>query len=360
MLKLRLNILLACLACAVMATAQGVTWSIDVNSVFDNREGGNYYSGDGTIFLTRVAPEVGLSFLGGEHKIAGGLSWIQPCGNDWAEQRALPTVYYRYDKDVWRASFGVFPRSQYISLLPTFLLNDSIAYNQPNVRGLLIQYVKPSGFAELSLDWRSQQSETKREAFNINLNTEWNPLGTLLVGGYAQINHLAKRLNAPEGEGVNDDIMVNPYVGLNLSKKTALDSLVLKVGALASLQRSRATGGWQNRAGVLVNAVAEKKFVSIEETLFAGKNIMPLYPYFGTLLNMGDPYFQAPLYSRTDVNFHFIRNRFVNLEASLVFHYTKESFGFWQQLKLRVFVDNKLWKSRNDKASRAEYLKNIY
>ena len=75
---------------------------------------------------------------------------------------------------------------------------------------------------------------------------------------------------------------------------------------------------------------------------------------------MGAPYYQAPFYSRTDVNFNFIRNRFVNLEASLAFHYTKEAFGFWQSLKLRVYIDNKRWKSRNEKASHAEWLRNNY
>lgn len=357
----RIYLLLSMLACAyAFASAQGVTWSVDVNTIFDNREGDNFYSDNGTIFLTRVSPEVGLTMLDGMHKIAGGVSWIQPCGDDWKRHKVKPVVYYRYnDKDL-RVSFGIFPRSQFIEALPTFLLSDSIAYNQPNVRGLLLQYVKPRGYAELSLDWRSQQSETAREAFNINFNGLWNPRGVLIVGGHAQINHLAKRKNAPEGEGVNDDIMVNPYLGFNLSSSTALDSLVIKTGALVSLQRSRAVGGWQNRAGVLINAIAEKKRISIEETFFAGKGVMPLYPTFGTLLNMGDPYFQAPLYSRTDVNFHFIRNRFVNLEASLVFHYTEEAFGFWQQLKLRVFIDNKLWKSRNSKVSHAEWLRNNY
>ena len=356
----RINILLAMLACAMLACAQGVTWSVDVNTIFDNREGDDYYSGNGTIFLTRVSPEVGLTFLNGTHKIAGGVSWIQPCGNDWDDHKAKAVVYYRYDTPELRMSFGVFPRSQYIDALPTYLLSDSIAYNQPNIRGLLIQYVKPRGYAELSLDWRSQQSETHREAFNINFNGLWNPRGAFLVGGHAQINHLAKQKNAPEGQGVNDDIMVNPYVGLNLTGKTALDSLVLKAGALVAMERSRAAGGWQNCAGVLVTAIAEKKRISVEETFFAGKGVMPLYPLFGTLLNMGDPYFQAPLYSRTDVNFHFIRNRFVNLEASLVFHYTEKAFGFWQQLKLRVYMDNKLWKTRNDRMSHAEWLRNNY
>lgn len=360
MLKKRLSFLLAVFCCVLTMSAQGVTWSVDMNTIFDNREGDDYYSGNGTIFLTRVTPEVELTFLDGAHKIAGGVSWIQPCGDDWKRHKAKPSVYYQYRGGDLRMSFGVFPRSQFVNPLPAYLLSDSIAYNEPFVRGLLIQYVKPGGYAELSLDWRSQQSETEREAFNVNFNGEWYPRGVLLLGGHAQVNHLAKRKNAPEGEGVNDDIMVNPYAGLNLSKATALDSLVIKVGALVSLQRSRAAGGWQNRAGVLVNAIAEKKCVSVEETFFAGKGVMPLYPMFGTLLNMGDPYFQAPLYSRTDVNLHFIRNRFVNLEASLVFHYTEKAFGFWQQMKLRVYVDDKLWRTRNDKSSHAEWLRNNY
>ena len=352
--------LLLMLVNILLAWSQGVTWSIDLNTIFDNREGDDFYSENGTIFLTRVSPEFGITFLNETHKIAGGVTWLQPSGNDWQDHRTEAVVYYRYNTPEWKMSFGVFPRSQFIEPLPTYLLSDSMAYNRPNVKGLLIQYVKPKGYAELSLDWRSQQSFTEREAFNVNFNGKWTPNKVLFVGGYVQLNHLAKQKNAPEGQGVNDDIMTNPYFGVNLSKLTKLDTLSIRAGALVSLQRSRVAGGWQNRTGLLVNAVAGKKSVSVEETLFAGKGIMPLYPMFGTLLNMGDPYFQAPFYSRTDVNFHFIRNRFVNLEASLVFHYTEKAFGFWQQLKLRVFMDNKLWKTRNSKQTHAEWLKNNY
>ncbi len=361
MLKRKIYILLALFAVVLSAQSQGVTWSVDYNLIFDNREGDTYYSDARTNFISRLSPELGITFLNETHKVAGGVSWIQPVGNEWNDYKLCPTVYYHYNASEWRMSFGMFPRSQFIEPLPTFLLSDSIAYHQPNVRGLLIQYVKPRGYAELSLDWRSLQSEKNREAFNVNFNGQWNPKGVLLIGGHAQVNHLAKRKNAPEGEGVNDDIMANPYLGLNLTGKTWLDSLVVKAGALVSMQRSRAVGGWQNRAGVLLDVVAEKKRISVEETLFAGKGVMPLYPMFGSLLNMGDPYFQSPFYSRTDVNFHFIRDCFVNLEASLVFHYTEKAFGFWQQLKLRVFMDDKLWKRRNDKArSHADWLRNNY
>lgn len=360
-MKRRLGILLlSLLACIPFAVSQGLTWSVDYNAIFDNREGDKFYSNNGTIFISRLSPEVGLSFMNGEHRIAAGVSWVQPVGNGWSDYKLCPTVYYRCETPVWRASFGMFPRSQFISPLPKFLLSDSLAYYQPNVRGVLVQYVKPWGYAELSLDWRSLQSEKNREAFNVNLNTEWNPVGVLLLGGHAQLNHLARRKKAPATEGVNDDLMINPYVGVNLSDKTPLDSLKINAGALVSIQRCRLLGDWQCRAGLLVNAVAEWKRISVEETFFFGKNVMPLYPLFGPLLNMGDPYYQAPLYSRTDVGYQFVRNRFVNLEAMLTFHATKEAFGFWQSLKLRVFVDEKLWKTRNDKKSHAEWLRNVY
>ena len=356
----RISLLIVVLLCVFVAKADGFTWSVDNNTIFDNRECDCDYSANGTIFLSRLSSEVGLSFLEDEHRISGGVSWVQPIGNGWADYKLCPTLYYRYEGKEWKTSFGMFPRSQFISPLPKYLLSDSIAYHEPNVRGILVQYVKPCGYAELSLDWRSLQSEVNREAFNINLNTQWNPFWKLLIGGNAQLNHLAKQKNAPSYQGVNDDLMVSPYVGVDLGKDTFFDSLVVKGGALISMQRARKLGDWKKGAGFLLNAVVEKRFIGVEETFYVGKNAMPLYPLFGPLLNMGDPYFQAPLYSRTDVNLHLIRNRYVNLEASLVFHCTEVAFGFWQQLKLRVFVNEKSWEKRNEKATRMEWLPNVY
>lgn len=341
--------------------AQGLTWSIDFNTIFDNREGDDYLSPDETLFLTRLSPEVGVSFLNGVHNISGGVSWIQPVGNGWKDYKICPTLYYHYDTPQWKMSFGMFPRTQLIEPLPTFLLSDSMAYHQPNIRGVLVQYMRPRGYAELSLDWRSLQSETQREAFNVNFNGRWNPKGVFILGGHLQLNHLAKQKNAPDGQGVNDDIMVNPYIGLDLSHKTALDSFVVKAGSVVALERSRASGqGWDIRAGALIDILAQWKWLGLKETFYAGANLYPLYNEFGNLLNMGDPYFQAPVYSCTDLNAFIIRNQFVNLEASLIFQVSKPAFGFWQQLKLRVYLDNKLWSKRNDKTKTGEYLRNIY
>ena len=214
MLGKALTLLLAVMATLAADAQQKLTWSVDFGTVFENREGDNYYSPDQTIFFTRLSPEVGLSMLDGMHNIAGGVSWIQPVGNGWRDYKLCPTLYYSYKSPTWRLAVGMLPRTMLLEEMHTVLLSDSMRYRQPNIRGVLLQYVKPKGFFELSLDWRSLQTDTQREAFNVNLNGRWNPCGALLVGGRVQLNHLAKSSSNYEDQGVNDDIKVNPYVGL--------------------------------------------------------------------------------------------------------------------------------------------------
>ncbi|MEG2675155.1 MAG: hypothetical protein RR938_08630 [Muribaculaceae bacterium] len=342
------------------AIAQGFNWSVDLNAFFDNREGDDFYTPAETIFATRLAPEIGISFLGGAHSIAGGVSWIQPVGNGWNDYKLCPTLYYRYMSPTWRFTFGMLPRTQLIEHLPNALWSDKMAFNEPNIRGFLIQYVRPQGYAELSLDWRGLQSETQREAFNVNFNGEWNPKGIFLIGGHVMVNHFAKQKNPPTGQNIVDDMVVNPMIGINLSKVTPLDSFTIKGGLLLSLERDRNNDNWQTPCGALIDIVAEWRFLGIKNTLYAGKAQFPLYGDFGAALNMGEPYYQAPFYNRTNVYAYVFRNRFVNLEASLNFHVTKKAFGFQQQLLLRVYMDNELWSKRNEKNARGEHLRNIY
>ncbi len=359
MRKFSLILLAFCFALA-SGMAQQLTWSVDFSSVLDNREGDS--SNDQTIFFTRLAPEIGVVLPGGEHRISGGVVWNQPVGNGWHDYKLCPTLYYRYSKDAWRVNFGMFSRNYLMEQAPKYLWSDSIAYQQPNVRGVLMQYVKPRGYVELMLDWRQLQSETQREAFNACLNTRYafGERGVLQIGERLQYNHLAKQKNAPEDQGVNDDFMFNPWVGLDLSKATSLDSLSLRAGAVVSMQRCRADGeGWRNAAGVLVEAGAQWRWLGVRETFYAGGNLMPLYIKYGAELNMGSPYYQAKTYSRTDVYAHIVSNRYVDFEAAVNVHVTKDIVALWQQLSLRVYIDQSLFKS-GEKAAKCHKLCNMY
>lgn len=360
--RLIILIAVACSAAAIPVFAQQqFKWSIDAGSVFENREGDGYYSADQTIAFTRLSPEVGISFLDGRHSLMGGVSWYQPIGNGWDDYKLSPTVYYRYSSPSWRLSLGMLPRTQLIEQLPTVLMSDSIRYTEPNIRGALVQYVHRRGFFELVLDWRSFQTETQREAFSVYFNGRWNAAWALFVGGRLQVNHLANTKHPSPDQNVNDDLSVNPYAGFDFTRFTPrIDSLAVRAGLMLQLERDRSTGIWQKPCGFMLDAIAEWRFLGIEEHLYVGKNLFPLYPKYGTLLNLGDPNYQAKVYSRTNVRAYIFRNQFMNLYASLDFHYTPEAFTFWQKIAVRVYIDDRLWSDRRNKVSHSEYLSRYY
>ena len=76
---------------AQRAVALAPTWSIDFDAVFDNREGDHTYTDTKTFFFTNLAPEVGLKFTKSD-RIAGGVVWNQPIGNEWDGYKISPTL----------------------------------------------------------------------------------------------------------------------------------------------------------------------------------------------------------------------------------------------------------------------------
>ena len=331
--------------------AQELEWSVDASMLLNNREGGeDGTTPDQTIFFTRLAPEVGISMMDGEHVLKGGIVWYQPMIDDLSGYKVLPTLYYRYNRnDGWHVTAGLMPRSLMVERMPRYMWSDSLNYCQPNLRGAMAQFIKPAGYTEVALDWRQLQTERQREAFNVMLNTDWRVAGPVRLGMHLQYNHLAKSISHAEGEFVNDDLLINPLVALDFSHCTALDSLRVSSGAIISLQRNREDNRWLNRAGFIAMATARWRWLQLDETFFAGKGLFPLYPLHGSLLNLGDPYFNNKVYSRTDLTAHVVSNRFVDLSASLTLHATDKTTGFWQQISCRFYIDNSLWKRRHDK-----------
>lgn len=334
--------------------AQEVEWSIDARAVLNNREGGDGYTPDQTFMFTRLSPEAGISMMNGEHVLKGGVVWYQPMIDDMSEYKVLPTLYYRYNgHDGWHATVGLFPRTLMVERLPRYLWSDSLEYSQPNMRGAMGQLIKPAGYAEMAIDWRQLKRDDKREAFTAILNTDWRLVGPLRLGGHVQYSHLAMARYYDDTQHVSDDFIINPMATLDFSHRTALDSLRLSTGAIIALERSRGDNHWFNQSGFVATATARWRWLELDENFYAGKGIMPLYPTLGSLLNQGDPYYNNELYSRTDLVFHIVNNRFVDLTGSISLHATDKTTGFWQQIACRFYLDNHVWKQRNDR----DYLK---
>ena len=176
-----------------------------------------------------------------------------------------------------------------------------------------------------------------REAFNAvlsgGINLGQSPLYAL---AHIQYNHLAKRKHAPEGEGVNDDATINPMLGARF--EVGRVACTAQAGAVLQMQRCRADDRWLTPAGFVADLKARWRWLEVEEALFAGKDLFPLYERFGSELNLGDPYYRSSFYSRTDVRGHLFSNALVDVSALLTFHATDRITGFWQQVSCRFYI----------------------
>ncbi|MDE7119078.1 MAG: hypothetical protein K2O10_00545, partial [Muribaculaceae bacterium] len=278
--------------------------------------------------------------------LCAGAVWYQPLTNDCAGAKVQPPLYYRHDggsRSPWRFSMGMFPRTQLRQQMPAFLWSDSLAYTQRNIRGALMQYEHRRGFIDAYIDWRGMQSATTREAFNVVVHGRWQPRRQcpVIVGGHAMMNHFALRDNAPADEHIVDNFVVNPYAGVDLSGRTACDSLAVRLGPLVTIERNRANdAGWKSPVGAWAEAFVSWRWLAVKNTFYYGGRQFASYIPFRGDLYQGEPFFQSRFYNRTDIFGRIYRNRWVDLQASLDFHVADGSFIFYQRLMVRVNIGN--------------------
>lgn len=348
MRRRHLHLLLLTLALAAGSlaglSAQRLEWAVDFNTVFDNREGDNRMTDTRTFFHTQLAPEIGLSLLGGEHRLMGGVVWTQPIGCEWEGHRVSPTLYYRYKGSRgWSMALGMFPRTLMRRPMPDYIWNDSVKYMQRNIRGAMAAYEGRDGYFEGIVDWRAMQSQTRREAFNIIARGEWQRRGAMfLAGGLTMMNHFALTKNATPDQHIVDNFIVNPYVGLDLTGRAGrLDNLTLRLGSLTSITRNRTDDDWVIPTGLWLDIDLRWRWLRWHNSTFvAGEPLFPYYSDFGALLDQGEPYYRSDWYNRTSLYATVMSNRFVNLEAALDFNVAKDNFTFYQRLILRVYIDS--------------------
>ncbi len=349
--------LVLCLLSVGVAQAQSLLWSAEVVPYFDNREYTYERMQSGTLFATRLTPTVGVSF--GNHDIVAGVSWIQPIDSRIELSRFKPTLYYRYDTPQFAMSMGLFPRTQLIEPLDDFLQSDSLAFFSPNIQGALFQHRSKLGYVEALIDWRGLPTKTTREAFMIVGQGRINITPWLFAGGAVAMNHLARAKDeAPEAAThVTDNLMIRPYVGVDFSHRTVLDSLTLRVGYLATLDRERSVTDWMVSHAFVADVTVEWRFLGLRNKFYYGGAAQPLYDKFSSILYQGEAYYTAEWHNRLDVYGYFFRNSFVNCFASVNFYFTPGGkVGCQQQLVVRAYIDQD-FKARNEKK---EKIRNIF
>lgn len=313
-----------------------LVFGMDALSFFDNREHHSQYQKAQTLYGIRLSPEIGLEILDSKehaHRIIASLHYLRWMGGEEKESVFIPSVYYQYQSKHFMMNLGNSPYSDLVKPLPDYLLSDSLSYVSPVIQGALFQYTTQKGYAAFLCDWRGKQSETKREAFRLVGMGEYQ-WKMLRLGGYFQMNHTANYLPPTPRIGVIDDILVNPYFAIDASEQTDLKTLSLQLGYIFGLERERITERSYKIHAMHVDARLRYKCLSLQNQLYLGDNLFPLYSKYGSTVNLGDPFYQYEWYDRLDMSVYLLENKFMNCLFSWNLHFSHEDIGHQQQLIL--------------------------
>lgn len=317
--------------------AQKWDWEVHANSFFDNSEGNQAYRLSDTYGGFRLQPQLSLSTNDRKHQLTAGYDAFFEFGNQQKLDANGFLAYYQLHSDRLQISIGKFSRRIQKEELPDYLLCDSVKYYRPYVMGFDVQYTGDNGYLDVFLDWTFKRSETVREQFMAGAMARYN-VGPMLLGINGYYYHYANvRLGNPDSTlyGLHDNLLVHPYVGTSQKGICGLDSIDVRLGLLASIDRDRAL---DKKFHVPVGFLGEldmywRRF-GLNELVYLGKR----HQYYGETgflkYYWGDAYYRSPFYWRTGVTYTIVSDRFVALKAGLVFHVTDKGLHCNQMLTL--------------------------
>ncbi|GHT57502.1 hypothetical protein FACS18945_1980 [Bacteroidia bacterium] len=335
-MKLRFTLFL-CFTAIFCANAQRFEWGVNALGFADNREYQSKYQIDQSMFGIRLAPEIGLGF-GDNHHLRVGVDVLKEFGREMNKNDVTYTAYYHFQKEPFSFYFGSFPRKLAVGEFPAPFFQDSLTYYCPNINGFVWRYETAQGNASLFLDWTGRQAVNRRESFTAGSAGIYRK--DIFYGKYQYYyRHYALSLVSNEEERIHDNGLLHAAVGVDLSEKTFFDTLYINVGYMMGMERRRnVPGKWNVPQGLFVEAQAEWWRIGIKNTLYAGEGLMIFYqtPYNDGGLYLGDPYYQARIYNRTDLYANIIKSNRVKASFDWSFHYDGKRLSSQQQFILVI------------------------
>jgi len=307
--------------------AQQLEGKISLHTFADNREYAKSGRFSQTIFGMRISPELGLS-LDSIHRLRVGFNALHEFGSPKFTNKIDIVAYYEYKKQDWNFFMGAFPRYNLLSDYPRAVLTDTFNYYRPNVEGMLLKYENKNWKQILFIDWTSRQTATDRENFIFGLSGGFKK--NLFFASYhgMMLHNAGPAIEIP-GDHVEDNGAVSVKAGLDLSKKTFLDSLTFNVGGLMSFERVRSVGGWQTPKGILLEMSMEYHRFGITNSFYTGERHHIKY---------GDQFYTAKNYNRTDLSWRPKIYGGIEGQFTLSFHFLEGVIDSQQAFGLRYNI----------------------
>ncbi|WP_167619227.1 hypothetical protein [Maribellus sediminis] len=312
----------------LFTSAQDFEYQVLFEGIGDNREFTREYSMPQTILGTRGAFELGVAI--DNHRLRGGLSHLFEFGSDVDARKPNLTLYYQYLDEEKEFLFGAFPRRDKIDF-PLAMLTDTLLYYRPNIEGLYGKINWDWGHQLGFVDWVGRQTEVQREQFMAGFSGEIFHKN-LFLQNYLLMFHNAHTLYNDPPLHIEDYMGFAIQGGFRIPENLAVQG-ELKMGVLTSIYRERSvTDGYLTSSSFFAEAAMRYKNLGIKSVMSLGG---------GHKFMMGDPYYRAKNYSRTDLIWYFINHEKVKGKFNLSMHIVDwETIDQQQQLSI-IYVFGK-------------------
>lgn len=348
-------------------------YDLDFQMQFDNREFyRSNFTTSMTVFGARLTPSVGIALRqdgNTMHRLMMGIDVMKdfgrsPVSPDRADAGSPETASGQWNKDLFKEMTlyysldkkmgdtglsivaGVFPRLLSEGYYSRAFLSDSLRFYDNNLEGLLIRIRRPKAYYEVGCDWMGQYGTFRRERFMIFSSGNAKVAPVLSLGYSAYLYHYSCSERAV---GVVDNVLINPYIILDLSHVTKTQVFSMRLGWLQAMQNDREmVGRYVCPGGAEFDLDIRKWNVGIRNEFFFGKNMMPYYHSkdpggytYSNLLYMGSPFYQvfdrpvnhAGVADRLEVYYApHIGLPYLDFRISAIFHFNGTQYSGCRQM----------------------------
>lgn len=279
-----------------LAKAQDFEYQVLFEGIGDNREFKLPYATPQTIMGSRGAFELGVNI--DNHRIRGGLSQLLEFGSDIDAQKPKMTLYYQFTDAKNEFLFGAFPRRDRVNF-PLAMLSDTLLYYRPNIEGFFGNINWDWGHQNGFVDWYGRQTEEQREQFMAGFSGEVF-YKNLFFQNYLIMFHDAHTTIDIPDQHIKDYSGLALQAGIRTKENTAVQGDI-KAGILTSMYRERSvTDGYITTTSLFAELNGRYKNIGIKSVLSSGGSHN---------FAMGDTYYTADNYLRTDIIWYFINHK---------------------------------------------------
>ena len=323
---------------SVSSFGQTPEWKVGMFHFFDNTEFlYSNYTSDQTMAGMRLQPEVGFHFEN-NHQIWVGLDALKTYGDKKFIDEVSSTASYQFKDKHTSFQMGRFAKGHLLDDYSRAFFQDSFMYYRPNITGFHIQWKGSGCSVSTFLDWTGKIDSTAHEAFLIGVSAKYKK-NWFVSEVQATMFHYAGSLSQP---GVRENALLHPSVGIETGKIGFIDALDCRAGLLLGMERNRLQSmDMFYRSGLLFELNAVWNRLNLKTSSYLGEGIMKDYATMGSRLYWGDPFYQGESYHRLDLNYSFLKSKFVQAHAGFSTHFSENRVYAEQTLLVRVNLQSK-------------------